>query len=162
MDTATRARPPAAAAPPGPLPERLRRILVATAGPALIVVSVLIALRGFALAPPLVPPGGRARRRPRAPVEPVRDGRHAVRGRHAVGLAVPADDGAVVAVRVRRGPASAHRAEPTARRPRAVVVPPQGGARARRGHGRGPVPRDGDRRLDHRDLAPVRRDARRD
>src|SRR3990170_3110586 len=55
------------------------------------------------LAPPLVPPGGRARRRPRAPVEPVRDGRHAVRGRHAVGLAVPADDGAVVAARVRRG-----------------------------------------------------------
>src|SRR3990170_6732491 len=53
MDTATGAGPPAAAGPPERPPERSRRILIATAGPALIVVSVLIALRGFAFLPRL-------------------------------------------------------------------------------------------------------------
>jgi len=51
METATRPRPLPDAAPPAP--GRVRRLLLAAAGPALIVVSVLIALRGFAFLPRL-------------------------------------------------------------------------------------------------------------
>lgn len=50
MDTATRPGPPAPAVREGRR-ERLRRLLVPVAGPALIVASVLVALRGFAFLP---------------------------------------------------------------------------------------------------------------
>lgn len=51
MDTATRAAPTPAATPDAEPPSRVRRLLVAAAGPALIVVCVLVALRGFAFLP---------------------------------------------------------------------------------------------------------------
>ncbi len=50
METATRPRPPAAAAP---VSGRVRRWLLVAAGPTMIVVSALIALRGFAFLPRL-------------------------------------------------------------------------------------------------------------
>jgi hypothetical protein len=53
METATRAQPTPAAAPGDERPPRVRRLLVAVAGPALIVASVLVALRGFAFLPRL-------------------------------------------------------------------------------------------------------------
>lgn len=53
MDTATRAAPTPAAPPEVERAQRLRRVVVAVAGPALIVVCALIALRGFAVLPRL-------------------------------------------------------------------------------------------------------------
>jgi len=53
METAIRAAPPPATAPPVQGRSRLRRIGRAVAGPALIVACVLIALRGFAFLPNL-------------------------------------------------------------------------------------------------------------
>ncbi|MEX2406227.1 MAG: hypothetical protein WD834_02720, partial [Actinomycetota bacterium] len=53
METAIRAAPPPAAAPAAQRRSRLRSIGAAVAGPALIVVCVLIALRGFAFLPNL-------------------------------------------------------------------------------------------------------------
>jgi hypothetical protein len=53
MDTATRAAETPAAAEPVEHRARVRRLPIAVAGPALIVVSVLVALRGFAFLPRL-------------------------------------------------------------------------------------------------------------
>ncbi|MEX0743777.1 MAG: hypothetical protein WD248_05395, partial [Actinomycetota bacterium] len=53
METAIRAAPPPSAAPAAQRRSRLRSIGAAVAGPALIVVCVLIALRGFAFLPDL-------------------------------------------------------------------------------------------------------------
>lgn len=53
METATRAAPVPQAAPGPEPPSRLRRALVAVSGPALIVGSVLVALRGFTFLPRL-------------------------------------------------------------------------------------------------------------
>lgn len=53
MDAATRERRPAAAAPSSRPPGHLPRVLARAAGPALIVVSTLVALRGFAFLPRL-------------------------------------------------------------------------------------------------------------
>lgn len=51
MDTATRAAPTPAAPPEVERASRVRRVVVTVAGPALIVVCALIALRGFAFLP---------------------------------------------------------------------------------------------------------------
>src|SRR3972149_1470773 len=105
MQTATLT--PRASASNAPSP--LRRTAIAVAGPALIVVSVLVGLRGIAgpprprvpaaadgpaprcavvLAAALVPAGSIHRAGSRPAVEPVRDDRHAVRGRRAERLAL--------------------------------------------------------------------------
>ena len=112
------------------------------------------------LAPPLVHARTGDRRRPRAAVEPVRDVRDLVRRGPAERVALAAHDGLVVAVRLRRRAPGADRPEPDPGRPRAVLVPAEGGARADRGHRRRALARDGGLRLDPGDQPPVRRHAR--